>query len=156
VISFIKKVQDVVRRPRDLDGPLQSALYGARDTLLGRIKDIAAWVRELASNGLSSQATADVIAKTEDEASLARTGQIQEVDPQLINEGAYVKFLRKNLEQSLVRWYSNLYFSASQIMTDVHALTKVRALFCFWGNSWDRICREFNFQSDGPIGLNIF
>jgi hypothetical protein len=133
-------------KPKTFEGAHAAELYDSSNKILSSLANVVLFVKDLANEQIASMAVSDVIAKTEEEVSVRcqtfysqtiaclmlsmlkneKVGHIPEVDSQLINEGRYLRFVRKSLQESINSWTTSMFYTASQISTDLYSLTRAK------------------------------
>lgn len=120
---LIIKIKDSTNRKKDWDS---NQVYSMTRKTQSILRNIVAFVKEMAQDQISSESVSAVFAKADEEVEHERTGKIQEVDVSLTNHGRYTRLVRKQLQQSLGRWCASLHFTAAQINTDLVELHRLK------------------------------
>ena len=129
LLEFLDEVHDHIREPTTYVGEKCESLVENEKQLLAHLKTLVSGIRTLVSipsgTAPGQSVLSDVLNRIEDEVNLVREGALDEMDSKLLAECQYVKLARDNVERSLFRWCSGLYYTVAQIGTDVSALAKL-------------------------------
>lgn len=129
LLDFLQEVHEYSRAPATYEGSKCEELVEEEKAILTLIKGLVNSLRVLVgipSGSASGQSVlSDLLNRIEDETNNVREGVLDEVDSKLLVENQYARLVRDNLERSIFRWCSGIYYTTAQIGTDFGALVKI-------------------------------